>query len=75
MKIDIIKVVDEIDRYLFKRMDLTEKELKALSSSLMFLSAITTAYMIINVKQLKKQAKKLEQLGEEIEELKNAKGE
>ena len=75
MKIDILKVIDEVDRCLFKRMDLTEKELKTLSSLVGIMSAVSTAYILLAIRQMKKQSKKLETLKLEIEELKNAKGE
>lgn len=75
MKIDILKVIDEVDRYLFKRMDLTEKELKTLSGLLAGFSVVGTLYMLTNIRYLKKQNEKLLRLSREIEVLKNAKGE
>lgn len=75
MKIDILKVIDEVDRYLFKRMDLTEKELKTLSGLLAGFSVVGTLYMLTNIRYLKKQNEKLLRLSREIEVLKNTKGE
>lgn len=75
MRIDILKLVDEVDRYLFKRMDLTENELKTLSTLFAVATAATSAYMILATRYMRKQQKALRQLTAEIEGIKNAKGE
>lgn len=72
MKIDIIKVIDEVDRHLFKRMDLLEDHIKSIGATCLILNTLTTTYMLVNMHYLKKKNAKLK---EEIEGLKNAKGE
>lgn len=75
MKIDITKVIDEVDRCLFKRMDLTESQLRSLSKWCMVASSLWTAYMLISIRHQRKENERLNRIAREIEELKNAKGE
>lgn len=74
MTIDINKVVSEIDRCLFKRMDLTERELKVLSGLCAAFAYCSVGYMLVAIRHSKKQDKALRLLQKEIEGLKNAKG-
>jgi hypothetical protein len=68
MKIDILKVVDEVDHYIFRRMDMTEAELKITSVMSTIALLASSVYMIAATAKFRK-------LNREIEVLKNAKGE
>ena len=68
MKIDILKVVDEVDRLIFRRLDMTEAELKVASATSAFTLALTSVCMIVSIRKLNK-------LQREVDKLKIAKGE
>ena len=74
MKIDISKLVDEVDRCLFKRIDLTEAQVKTLSKLCVTASVIYTTYMLLSIHHQRKETAKLDKLVRDIEDLKNAKG-
>ena len=63
-KPDFTKVVATVDYYLLRRMDLTEKEVKTLSSLCLCLYGATTLYLL----------GKINKLHEELKEIKNLKG-
>lgn len=74
MKIDISKLVDEVDRCLFKRMDLTEAQLKSISKLCVTASVIYTTFMLVSIRHQRKESARLDKLIKDIEGIKNAKG-
>lgn len=63
-KPDIVKVIEGVDYYLLKRLDVTEKELKTLGSIYLVLLSASTVYLLGKIKKL----------NAELEELKILKG-
>jgi hypothetical protein len=61
-KFDVVKVVEGIDYYLLKRLDLTEKEIKALGTLSLVVYGATTLYLIRNITKLHKEIKELKLL-------------
>lgn len=59
---DFVKVVETVDYYLLKKMDLTEKELKALGSLYLFLYGATTIYLLGKINKLHKELKEFKTL-------------